>query len=170
MYPYPHHQDVFIFPQMRQRTGEQNRAAARSCERMWFPLRSQPQLPLLSGPGEWLCEPPWSFQPASEPPVKRSAVVSCSQMHGAPSTLVPGMRLLPNVDRQPGWAGAVLVPTNDPGYWSWLTHGRATNAQAFWIYQDQVMSGRRAWALPLAAGLGVCLGLAYRPMHHITCA
>jgi hypothetical protein len=33
--------------------------------------------------------------------------------------------------RQPGLGGAVLVLTNDPGYWLRPTHGRATNAQAF---------------------------------------
>ena len=36
-----------MFPQMRQRTGEQDGAVARGCERMWFPFGSQPSLPLL---------------------------------------------------------------------------------------------------------------------------
>lgn len=56
------------------------------------------------------------------------------------------------VHRQPGWAGTVLVLTNDPGYWSRPAHGRATNAQAFRIYEDQVISGRRAWGPATGAG------------------
>jgi hypothetical protein len=49
------------------------------------------------------------------------------------------------VTGQPGWAGAVLALTNDPGYWSRPRHGRVTNAQAFRIYEDEVISGTRAW-------------------------
>lgn len=56
------------------------------------------------------------------------------------------------VHGRPGWAGAVLVLTNDPGYWSRPAHGRATNAQAFRIYEDQVISGRRAWGPGTSAG------------------
>lgn len=55
-------------------------------------------------------------------------------------------------DRQPGWAGAVLVLTNDPGYWSRPGHGRVTNAQAFRIYEDEVISGTRAWGPGTGAG------------------
>lgn len=56
------------------------------------------------------------------------------------------------VHGRPGWAGAVVVLTNDPGYWSRPAHGRATNAQAFRIYEDQVISGRRAWGPGTGAG------------------
>ena len=56
------------------------------------------------------------------------------------------------VDAQPGWVGAVLVLTNDPGYWSRPGHGRATNAQAFRVYEDQVISGSRAWGPGTGAG------------------
>jgi hypothetical protein len=56
------------------------------------------------------------------------------------------------VNAQPGWAGAVLVLTNDPGYWSRPGHGRATNAQAFRIYEDEVISGTRTWGPGTGAG------------------
>jgi hypothetical protein len=56
------------------------------------------------------------------------------------------------VDRQPGWGGLVLVLTNDPGYWSRPAHGRATNAEAFRIYEDQVISGTRVWGPATGAG------------------
>lgn len=56
------------------------------------------------------------------------------------------------VHGRPGWAGAVLVLTNDPSYWSRPAHGRATNARAFRIYEDQVISGRRAWGPVTGAG------------------
>jgi hypothetical protein len=49
------------------------------------------------------------------------------------------------VDGHAGWSGAVLVLSNDPSYWSRPRHGRATNADAFRIYEDQVLSGSRAW-------------------------
>ena len=47
MHTYPRHQATSLFPPMKPRTGEQDRAAERTCERPWFPLRSQPPLPLL---------------------------------------------------------------------------------------------------------------------------
>jgi hypothetical protein len=56
------------------------------------------------------------------------------------------------VNGQPGWAGAVLALTNDPGYWSRPGHGRVTNAQAFRIYEDEVISGTRAWGPGTGAG------------------
>ena len=45
----------------------------------------------------------------------------------------------------PGWSGMVLVLSNDPSYWSRPKHGRATNANAFRIYEGQVITGARAW-------------------------
>jgi len=56
------------------------------------------------------------------------------------------------VNGQPGWAGAVLALTNDPGYWSRPGHGRVTNAQAFRIYEDEVISGTRAWGPDTGTG------------------
>jgi hypothetical protein len=50
------------------------------------------------------------------------------------------------------WSGAVLVLTNDPGYWSRPNHGRATNADAFRIYENQNLSGKRAWGPVTGAG------------------
>lgn len=49
------------------------------------------------------------------------------------------------VDRQPGWSGAVLVLTNEPSYWTRPGHGRLTNADAFRIYEQQRITGRRSW-------------------------
>lgn len=49
------------------------------------------------------------------------------------------------VGREPRWSGAVLVLTNDAGYWTRPGHGRATNAEAFRIYEHQRITGRRAW-------------------------
>lgn len=56
------------------------------------------------------------------------------------------------VGGQPGWSGVVLVLTNDPGYWSRPAHGRITNADAFRIYEDQMISGDRGWGV--ATGVG----------------
>jgi hypothetical protein len=56
------------------------------------------------------------------------------------------------VDRQPGWSGMVLVLSNDPSYWSRPGHGRATNADAFRIYEDQTISGSRSWGPGTGAG------------------
>jgi hypothetical protein len=49
------------------------------------------------------------------------------------------------VDGRPGWSGAVLVLSNDPSYWSRPGHSRATNADAFRLYEHQVIAGRRSW-------------------------
>jgi hypothetical protein len=56
------------------------------------------------------------------------------------------------VDDHPGWSGMVLVLSNDPSYWSRPGHGRTTNADAFRIYEDQVISGSRAWGAGTGAG------------------
>jgi hypothetical protein len=56
------------------------------------------------------------------------------------------------VGGQPGWSGVVLVLTNDPGYWSRPNHGRITNADAFRIYEDRMISGDRAWGVATGAG------------------
>jgi hypothetical protein len=56
------------------------------------------------------------------------------------------------VDGQPGWSGVVLVLSNDPSYWSRPGHGRATNADAFRIYEDRVISGSRGWGPGTGAG------------------
>lgn len=50
------------------------------------------------------------------------------------------------------WSGAVLVLTNDPAYWSRPSHGRTTNADTFRIYENQTLSGRRAWGPATGAG------------------
>jgi hypothetical protein len=56
------------------------------------------------------------------------------------------------VDGHPGWRGLVLVLANDPAYWSRPAHGHATNADAFRIYEGQVLTGRRAWGPLTGAG------------------
>ncbi len=60
------------------------------------------------------------------------------------------------VDRQPGWSGVVLVLTNDPSYWSRPGHGRPTNADAFRIYEQHRITGRRAWGP--STGIGTMKG------------
>jgi hypothetical protein len=49
------------------------------------------------------------------------------------------------VGDKPGWSGAVLVLSNDPSYWKRPGHGRATNADAFRIYEGNQLTGSRAW-------------------------
>jgi len=56
------------------------------------------------------------------------------------------------VDGHPDWGGMVLVLSNDPGYWSRPRHGRTTNAHAFRIYEEQVISGNRTWGPDTGAG------------------
>jgi hypothetical protein len=56
------------------------------------------------------------------------------------------------VGNRPGSSGLVLVLANDPAYWSRPAHGRATNADAFRIYEGQVLSGRREWGPHTGAG------------------
>jgi hypothetical protein len=60
------------------------------------------------------------------------------------------------VDQRPGWSGAVLVLTNDPSYWQRPGHGRATNAEAFRIYEINRIVGERAWGVN--TGLGTMKG------------
>jgi hypothetical protein len=45
-----------------------------------------------------------------------------------------------------------LVLSNDSGYWSRPSHGRATNADAFRIYEGQRITGKRAWGPNTGAG------------------
>ena len=56
------------------------------------------------------------------------------------------------VDMHPGWSGLVMVLANDPAYWSRPAHGLATNADAFRIYEGQVLYGSRAWGPRTGAG------------------
>jgi hypothetical protein len=56
------------------------------------------------------------------------------------------------VGGQPGWSGVVLVLANDPAYWSRPSHGRRTNADAFRIYEGQVITGSRIWGAATGAG------------------
>jgi hypothetical protein len=44
-----------------------------------------------------------------------------------------------------GWNGIFVAITNDPSFWRPVTHGRATNAQAFRIYEGVTLTGPRAW-------------------------
>jgi hypothetical protein len=48
-------------------------------------------------------------------------------------------------------AGAVLVISNDPSYWTDPAHGRSTNAAAFRLYDGSTLSGERAWGDRAAA-------------------
>jgi hypothetical protein len=56
------------------------------------------------------------------------------------------------VVNRPGWSGAVLVLTNEPSYWQRPTHGRATNADAFRLYEGARISGERSWGALTGAG------------------
>jgi hypothetical protein len=56
------------------------------------------------------------------------------------------------VDSHAGWSGLVLVLTNDPAYWSQPSHGHVTNADAFRIYEGQLLSGGRVWGPRTGAG------------------
>lgn len=49
------------------------------------------------------------------------------------------------IDERQGWTGLVIALTNEPGYWRQPTHGRPTNADAFRIYEGNVLAGERAW-------------------------
>jgi hypothetical protein len=53
---------------------------------------------------------------------------------------------------RPGWSGAVVVLANDAAYWSRPGHGRATNAEAFRIYDKQLLTGLRSWGPATGAG------------------
>lgn len=47
--------------------------------------------------------------------------------------------------RAQGWNGVFLAISNDPSFWRPVTHGRATNADAFRTYEGVTMAGVRAW-------------------------
>lgn len=49
------------------------------------------------------------------------------------------------VGSRSGWAGLVIALTNEASYWRPPTHGRATNADAFRLYEGTVLAGERAW-------------------------
>lgn len=44
-----------------------------------------------------------------------------------------------------GWTGLAIALTNEASYWRMPAHGRATNADAFRIYEGTVLAGERAW-------------------------
>ncbi|MBZ5736922.1 hypothetical protein [Nocardioides mangrovi] len=44
-----------------------------------------------------------------------------------------------------GWNGVFLAISNDPSFWRPVSHGRATNADAFRIYDGVTLAGVRAW-------------------------
>jgi len=45
---------------------------------------------------------------------------------------------------KPGWNGTFIAISNDPAYWRPVTHGRATNAAAFRLYEGITLSGTRS--------------------------
>lgn len=49
-------------------------------------------------------------------------------------------------------AGAVVVVSNDPSYWTDPGHGRATAASAFRLYEGTLLSGPRAWGANAGPG------------------
>jgi len=49
------------------------------------------------------------------------------------------------VGERPGWAGLVIAMTNEAAYWRASTHGRATNADAFRLFEGNVLVGERRW-------------------------
>lgn len=49
------------------------------------------------------------------------------------------------VAARPGWRGFVVALTNEPGYWRSPGHGRATNADAFRLYDGTILAGERRW-------------------------
>jgi hypothetical protein len=44
-----------------------------------------------------------------------------------------------------GWNGVFIAVTNDSSFWRPVTHGRATNADAFRIYEGVTLTGSRTW-------------------------
>ncbi|MEV6894090.1 hypothetical protein [Kribbella sp. NPDC051137] len=56
------------------------------------------------------------------------------------------------VRQRNNWTGVFIAITNDPLYWRAPTHGRATNAAAFRIYEGSALSGLRAWGPNTGAG------------------
>ena len=51
-----------------------------------------------------------------------------------------------------GWNGLFVAITNDPSFWRPVAHGRATNADAFRIYEGVTLTGPRAWGPNTGAG------------------
>lgn len=49
------------------------------------------------------------------------------------------------IGARPGWSGLVIALTNEGAYWRKPTHGRVTNADAFRIYEGNVLAGDRGW-------------------------
>ena len=43
------------------------------------------------------------------------------------------------------WNGVFIALTNEPSFWRPVTHGRATNADAFRIYEGVTLTGSRRW-------------------------
>jgi hypothetical protein len=56
------------------------------------------------------------------------------------------------VGRRPNWNGVFVAITNDSMYWRQATHGRATNADAFRIYEGATLTGKCAWGPNTGAG------------------
>ena len=53
---------------------------------------------------------------------------------------------------KPGWNGIFIAISNDRAYWRSVTHGRATNADAFRLYEGIMLSGTRSWGPNTGAG------------------
>lgn len=51
-----------------------------------------------------------------------------------------------------GWNGVFLAISNDPSFWRPVTHGRATNADAFRTYEGVTVAGVRSWGPHTGAG------------------
>ena len=49
------------------------------------------------------------------------------------------------VGARPGWTGNVIALTNESSYWRSPNHGRATNADAFRLYEGTVLQGEQNW-------------------------
>ena len=46
---------------------------------------------------------------------------------------------------RPGWTGLVIALTNESAYWRSPTHGRTTNADAFRLFEGNLLAGERRW-------------------------
>ena len=49
------------------------------------------------------------------------------------------------VSAHSAWNGIFVALTNEPSFWRPVTHGRATNADAFRIYEGVTLEGTREW-------------------------
>ena len=56
------------------------------------------------------------------------------------------------VGQRTNWNGVFVAITNEPMYWRPVTHGRATNADAFRIHEGSTLTGVRAWGPNTGAG------------------